>query len=126
MEYGDAYLLLFDITYQDSFQYAQGFYEKLLEFHKEKPFPLMLIGTKFDLDGQRNVTKEEALEYAKTIGKRYEETSAKDDYNISQVFQAILEEFQSIFFNDQVLKFLQDGGCFKDESKVEKKKCVLM
>jgi GTPase SAR1 family protein len=49
-----------------------------------------LIGNKNDLYSQRKVEKEEALEFAKKYGiSFYMESSAKDLFNVSEMFHTI-------------------------------------
>ena len=53
---------------------------------------LTLVGNKCDLESQRQVKQEEALEYAKTLGLSYHEVSAKADIGIDKLFNDIAKQ----------------------------------
>ncbi len=46
----------------------------------------ILVGTKADLESQRQVSREEAKAFAERQGLQYLETSAKDDKNVVEAF----------------------------------------
>lgn len=52
----------------------------------------MLVGNKCDLASSRVVTQEQATELAQLMGVKYFETSAKDDINVKQTFDALVDE----------------------------------
>ena len=52
---------------------------------------LVLVGTKCDLIEERQVTVEEIAKFAEKQGLPYFETSAKDNKNIHETFQYILD-----------------------------------
>ena len=52
----------------------------------------ILVGNKCDLASSRVVTNEQATELAQTLGVKYFETSAKDDINVKQTFDALVDE----------------------------------
>ena len=52
----------------------------------------MVVGNKTDLEAERQVTKEEGEEFAKSRKLRFIETSAKDGENISEPFEIIASE----------------------------------
>lgn len=51
----------------------------------------LLIGAKTDLP-DRQVTKEEAEDYANKVGLKYVETSAKDSVNVTEAFEELATE----------------------------------
>ena len=84
----NGFLLLFAINDKDSFE---GLKAKLTRIKKNSKdnLPIVLVGNKCDLEDKRQVNKNEALEYAKSIGAKYYETSALTDENknVKVVFQ---------------------------------------
>ena len=52
---------------------------------------LTLVGNKVDLPEQRVVKKEEAEEYAKSLGLQYHEVSAKQNIGINELFTEIAQ-----------------------------------
>ncbi len=53
---------------------------------------MILVGTKCDLTESRAVSPEEGQEIAESLGVQYFETSAKDNINIKQTFEALVDE----------------------------------
>jgi len=67
--------------------------------------PILLIGNKIDLENERQVSYNEAKEYAnklKLVG--YIETSTKDDINVSKAY-AMLSEIIYIYLRSGIKKF---------------------
>ncbi|VDK83749.1 unnamed protein product [Onchocerca ochengi] len=52
---------------------------------------LVIIGNKMDLERNRNVDTNEAIEYAKSINAEHFETSAKDNIGVTQVFDYLVK-----------------------------------
>jgi len=63
---------------------------RVTELNQKAPanIVLTLVGNKIDLES-RQVRKEEAEEYARSIGIRYFEVSAKNNTGIDELFTAI-------------------------------------
>lgn len=55
----------------------------------------VLIGTKYDLDGERKVTVEEGKRLADTYGIPFLEVSAKNGYQVREAFEALGREIVS-------------------------------
>lgn len=62
---------------------------------------ILLVGNKLDLSKDRVVTTEEANEVAQELGLRYIETSAKDNINVSECFEFLVEEIEKKYHSDQ-------------------------
>lgn len=80
-------LILFDLTSHDSFNNVQQWLDDLKEVARQDVV-IILIGNKCDLDDKRDVTREEAENFAKAHQMPYFETSAKTGDN---VFDAVNE-----------------------------------
>lgn len=50
----------------------------------------MLVGNKSDLENDRAVTQEEAMDYAKTNGLMFMETSAFNSTNVETAFETLI------------------------------------
>ncbi|CAG2055228.1 unnamed protein product [Timema podura] len=74
----NAALLVFDITQYDSLTSVKSWVKE--------PMVLCLVGNKCDLEVERQVSKDEALQYACSIGATYFESSALHDQGIEEVF----------------------------------------
>ena len=81
----DAALLVFDITYTDSFKRIQAWVRELRKMVGSE-IQLSIAGNKIDLERQRVVSRQEAAEYAESVGAHYCETSAKQNRGIDDVF----------------------------------------
>mmetsp|Transcript_589 Transcript_589/g.2106 ORF Transcript_589/g.2106 Transcript_589/m.2106 type:complete len:119 (-) Transcript_589:623-979(-) len=61
----------------------------------DEHIPIILVGNKCDLDNQRQVSKEEGMKKAESIGCSYLETSAKTSQNVDEAFLILLEYITS-------------------------------
>ncbi|MCK4973110.1 MAG: GTP-binding protein [Candidatus Heimdallarchaeota archaeon] len=82
-----AAVLIFDITNKESFQRLTFWLEKLEEGVGK--IPVVIAGNKIDLEGKREVTKEEGEEFAKELDTIYFEVSAKENANLFPMFKKI-------------------------------------
>nr|XP_001091918.3 ras-related protein Rab-17 isoform X3 [Macaca mulatta] len=88
----NAALLVYDITRKDSFLKAQQWLKDLeKELHPEEVL-VMLVGNKTDLSEEREVTFQEGKEFADSQKLLFMETSAKLNYQVSEVFSAVAQE----------------------------------
>ena len=85
-----AFILVFDITRMKTFKSLEFWMKVVKESTKEHNF-LCLIGNKSDLDSKRQVPIEKCIEFAKSFGLKYMETSAKNNVNIMEVFCYVAE-----------------------------------
>jgi len=85
-----AVIICFDITNPDSFEGAQNWYTEI--FQSVEKAIIILCGTKNDLEPNRRVDLSDTKKFADRKGIRYFETSAKDDFNIHQLFGYIAEQ----------------------------------
>lgn len=99
-----AAVVVFDVTSSSSFERAQKWMTEL--FEKATPgIIIALCGNKIDLDN-RQVSKEDAEEYANKVGCLYIEVSAKTNENIDMLFNQIgsrlpmIEEEKPIVLTD--------------------------
>lgn len=85
-------LIVYDITNKDSFENLDKWFKEVYD-NCESTIPAILVGNKNDLEEQREVTREEALNYAEEMSKRYNldnipyfETSAKTGENVDDIY----------------------------------------
>ncbi|KAJ3104687.1 Ras GTPase [Phlyctochytrium planicorne] len=86
MRSGDGFLLCFSITSRSSFQEIHTFHQQILRVKDRDWYPVVLVGNKADLEGQRAISVAEARETAKAFGCVYLETSAKTRVNVDEAF----------------------------------------
>ena len=53
---------------------------------------MVLVGNKSDMIDQRAISTEQAHQLATSLGFKYFETSAKDNINVSQTFDSLVDE----------------------------------
>ena len=85
----DGILFVYDITNQRSFRGAKNWIWEAKEI--ENFFQKILIGNKLDLEEQREVSIEELDKYCKEEKIEYFETSVKNNINIKEAFNKIVE-----------------------------------
>ncbi|MHA1626675.1 MAG: GTP-binding protein [Candidatus Asgardarchaeia archaeon] len=80
-------LVCFDITNRTSFENVGKWIKEAKRYAGDIPF--VLVGTKYDLNYQRKVNREEAMALAESYGIPFYETSAKTGYNVDAVFEEL-------------------------------------
>ncbi|XP_029414821.1 ras-related protein Rab-17 isoform X3 [Nannospalax galili] len=88
----NAALLVYDITQEDSFHKAQQWLEDLEKEFSPGEVIVMLVGNKTDLGEEREVTFQEGKEFAESRSLLFMETSAKLNYQVSEVFGTVARE----------------------------------
>jgi len=78
-------LLVFDITRRDTFEHLTSWLEDCRKY-SSSDITIMLIGNKSDLENQRQVSQQEASDFAKQHGLVFLEASAKTSHNVDQAF----------------------------------------
>ena len=77
-------ILCFDLTNRKTFESLSRWIEEAQKFGGK--FPFVLVGTKADLESQREISSEEIKEFLAKYNMPYYETSAKTGLNIEEVF----------------------------------------
>lgn len=83
-------LLIFDLTNKRSYANIYEWTEELKRFCGPE-IPMVLLGNKVDLQGERVVETEEGEKLASELGVDYFETSAKSATNVNLAFQKIVD-----------------------------------
>ena len=96
----------------------------MLKVKKSKPV-FMLVGNKCDKTYEREVSREEGAQMARTFGCEFLETSAKTSHNVERLFTTLVRLLRQTRQNDQVTP----GPPRPVETTKEKtkgKKCIIM
>ena len=116
-------ILVFDITNKESFDLLETWMNDLKENNKVD-ISKVLIGNKLDLAEDRQVQKEEAEKFAKSIGCKYYEGSAKSGENIKEALDEIARlTYNYVKDNDEIKEKRGNSIELKRASPKEKKKC---
>ncbi|XP_042451750.1 ras-related protein RABF1-like isoform X3 [Zingiber officinale] len=81
-------VVVYDITSEETFRKAK-YWVKELQKHASPGIVMALVGNKADLEENRALSSEDAMEYAEGNGMFFIETSAKTSNNINELFQEI-------------------------------------
>lgn len=93
MKTGEGFLLVFSITDRHSFEEISTFYNQIMRVQGETAsfVPMMLVGNKNDLQNDRQVSHEEAIQLAKRFDCGYIETSAKTGFSVADAFHGLVK-----------------------------------
>jgi GTPase KRas len=94
MRTGEGFLLVYSITSRQSFEEIQTFEQQILRVKDKDYFPIILVGNKCDLEGERAVSKEEGQALARQFNCRFIETSAKSRVNVDNAFFDLVREIR--------------------------------
>lgn len=94
MRTGEGFLLVYSITSQQSFEEIKTFQQQILRVKDKDYFPMIVVGNKCDLDGEREVSTEAGRELARNFGCKFIETSAKSRINVENAFYDIVREIR--------------------------------
>ena len=114
----DGILLMYDITFKNSFKAIPGWIDSIKQ-SKGEDFPIVLIGNKCDLEGTREVLKEEGEEVAQQNNLHFFETSNKDGINVDE---AIMDLITIIVEKNDKKKKNEDNKIIKLENQKKEKK----
>ena len=93
-------MIVYDITRKATFEDIEKWKNEIMDKVRGS-LKLMLIGNKCDLNDERKISTEKALEKAKLLNIPLMETSALDSTNIQKAFESILREMYKEFKKDK-------------------------
>ena len=120
----NAILLLYDITDKSSFEDINDFYIKEIRERCNKNIPVALVGNKLDLDNQRKVLQEDAIFLARTENYIFRETSCKTNENVANVFESLIELWNSEEKKKRQVGERSNSGEFIKNKKRENKNLI--
>uniref|UniRef100_F1L4K2 Ras-related protein Rab-21 n=1 Tax=Ascaris suum TaxID=6253 RepID=F1L4K2_ASCSU len=107
-------LLIYDITDLHSFEKVKSWVKELRRILGESVV-LLIVGNKTDLERNRNVERQTALEYAKSVGADHCETSAKNNVGINEAFELLTKAMIERAKKTQLAS--TDGACGRAPSR---------
>ena len=94
----DAFLLVYSVTSRRSFESVDEFREQIIrskgDDDEEAGIPIVLIGNKCDLNGDREVRREEGEEKGRLFGYPFLEVSAKKGQNVEESFVELVRQMR--------------------------------
>eukprot|EP01099_Mayorella_cantabrigiensis_P006564 TRINITY_DN551_c0_g1_i5.p1 TRINITY_DN551_c0_g1~~TRINITY_DN551_c0_g1_i5.p1 ORF type:complete len:193 (-),score=60.87 TRINITY_DN551_c0_g1_i5:236-814(-) len=94
MRTGQGFLCVYAITSRSSFDEINAFREQILRVKDADTVPMVLVGNKSDLEAERQVTKVEGQDLAKSYGCPFFESSAKTRVNVEEGFYQLVREIR--------------------------------
>lgn len=82
---------VFDLTNKKSFKELDEWYDWSKELRR-KDCIMILIGSKKDMEEKREVSNDEALEWANQHNMGYFEVSSKENWNVKEVFEFAVQK----------------------------------
>ena len=89
-KFASGALIVFDVTDQCSFDKLDHWWGEIQD-NANANCAVIILGNKCDLEENRCISYEQAMEYANKNGLSYIETSAKEDINVVQAFDKVIE-----------------------------------
>ena len=117
--------VVYDITRKQSFDSVDKWINDL-KAAADKKLSIIIIGNKCDLEDQREITKEQGEEKAKSFGFSFIETSALSGENLEKGFEMLIKEIYQKYKVEQKgndLYDLERGEELKTGKDKTKKKC---
>ncbi|KAL1865433.1 hypothetical protein VTK73DRAFT_5247 [Phialemonium thermophilum] len=94
MRTGEGFLLVYSITSRQSFEEITTFQQQILRVKDKDYFPMVVVGNKCDLESEREVSRQEGENLARSFGCKFIETSAKSRINVDKAFYDIVREIR--------------------------------
>jgi len=96
MRTGEGFLLVYSINSRQSFDEIMVFQQQILRVKDKDYFPIIVVGNKSDLEleGGREVSKQEGEALARQFNCKFIETSAKLRINVDEAFHNIVREIR--------------------------------
>ena len=110
---GEGFLIVYSITMRDTFSDVNRFYDHIKSVKEEEDVPLIVVGSKCDLDGDREVPTSEGKTLSEKFGVPFFETSAKTRVNVDEVFfelVRLVKKHKLSVGGDSEEKGEQEGG----------------
>ena len=112
-------LVVYDITQKSTYEYLEKWVNDLKSAGDPK-ITIILIGNKSDLEENRQVSKEQGEEKAKSFGCAFLETSALSGDNIDKAFNMMVKEIFEKFSNDSAEDSELESGFKGEDLKLDK------
>ncbi|KAM9099624.1 ras-related protein Rab-3D isoform X1 [Sarcophilus harrisii] len=85
-----GFLLMYDVSNQESFNAVQDWATQIKTYSWDNA-QVILVGNKCDLEDERVVSTEDGKHLADDLGFEFFEASAKDNINVKQVFERLVD-----------------------------------
>ena len=118
----DGFLLVFSVDNRKSFELIDDWLKSIMEEVDIKKKIIYLVGNKIDLEN-REVTNEEAVNYASLKNIQYFETSAKTGFGIKEVFKQLYQDIYDLYKASRTNMEINNNIELGKGQQTKKKKC---
>uniref|UniRef100_A0AAV2JWC9 small monomeric GTPase n=1 Tax=Knipowitschia caucasica TaxID=637954 RepID=A0AAV2JWC9_KNICA len=88
-------VIVYDITKHETFEDLAK-WMKMIDKYASEDAELLLVGNKLDCESERVISKQQGERFASRIsGMRFCESSAKDNFNVDEIFLKLVEDVVS-------------------------------
>ncbi|KAL7712833.1 ras-related protein Rap-1b [Entamoeba marina] len=111
---GEGFIIVYSITSHNSFEEVSQIQEQIYrvkDISEGGYVPIIIVGNKIDLEGDRQVTTEEGEQLADDYGVDFIECSAKENINIIEIFETITSNVISDSLNENIKPISRTRGC---------------
>jgi Ras-related protein Rab-1A len=114
-------IIVFDVTNRYSFNNIQSWITQVYKYSINTN--IILVGNKIDLESERQISYEEAKEYADSLEIPYLEVSVKNGTNIDNIFKLLSEKIikDTSMYSDIISEKLSED-CYISLNEFDKKK----
>lgn len=91
---GEGFMLVYSITSRQSFEQVMTIQQQILWRKDKDYFPIILVGNDWEMEGERQVSKQEGQSLARQFQCPFIETSAKSRINVDNAFYDLVREIR--------------------------------
>ncbi|KAH9848434.1 ras-domain-containing protein [Lenzites betulinus] len=100
IEDGQGFVLVFSLTQETTLKDVDHIRQQIYRIKGgDQDIPMVVVGTKMDLNGEREVSSETMQELALRWGLPFYETSAKKSWHVNEVFNHLLSRMRKQYPN---------------------------
>ncbi|THH28241.1 hypothetical protein EUX98_g5953 [Antrodiella citrinella] len=123
---GHGFVLVFSLTYESSLREIDDIRQQIARIKgPDAHVPIVVVGTKLDLVHEREVTRDKIRQLVNEWGLPFYETSAKQNWHVTDVFQDLLMQMRDRYKNEAAAQVLLQGTQAKRKVK-RRDHCVIM
>ncbi|TCD62902.1 Ras- protein rsr1 [Steccherinum ochraceum] len=120
---GHGFVLVFSLTYESSLREIDDIRQQIARIKgPDANVPIVVVGTKLDLVHEREVTRDKIRQLVNEWSLPFYETSAKQNWHVTDVFQDLLMQMRDRYKNELALH----AGAKSKRKNKRRDHCVVM
>ncbi|PCH42604.1 hypothetical protein WOLCODRAFT_25459 [Wolfiporia cocos MD-104 SS10] len=102
LQQGAGFLLVFSLIDENSLRDIDSIRQQIFQVKgADMDIPIVVVGTKLDLNTEREVSRARIQELAKQWNLPFYETSAKRNWHVSEVFEDLVRQMRKCYPRDE-------------------------